>query len=250
MAQDVLRASLQQAETKQLSSTPSTPTNDDNVVNDAGASKLIVESIPKDKETKQPPSKTSMPTNDNNVVSKAGLHSTPTYDDNVVNDEVLVVRGSEISLNFCEDCRIFSEGEWEMKVDGEVKVDDNELTEPDKMVDGVIKYSDNDQVDDQFLIEESSSIVDKRPRVDERSSFKIPSVIEKPPVDERPRVGQRPRVDCKLNRPNCTQIVQYCGLDESVEGVASCDVGGISPSSWSKHHFGMKSTHKTDKPKR
>jgi hypothetical protein len=208
-----------------------------------GTSKLIVESISKDKETKQPPAKTPM----------------PMYDDNVVNDEVLVVRNSEISLNFCEDCRIFREGEWEMKADDKVKVDGKELTEPDKMVDGVIQYSDDDQVDDQVLIEERSSIdgkprvdersrVDERPRVDERSSFKIPSVIEKPPVDERPRVGQRPRVDYKLTIPNCTQIVQYCGLDQSVEGVASCDVGGISPSSWSKHHFGMKSTRRSLQP--
>ena len=42
----------------------------------------------------------------------------------------LIVRNSEISLNFCEDCRIFCEGVWEVNVDGEVKVDGhNKLTE-------------------------------------------------------------------------------------------------------------------------
>ena len=131
------------------------------------------------------------------------IQTTPTYDDNVVNDEVLVVCGYKISLNFCKDCRIFHEGEREMKVDAEVKVD------------GLNK---------------------------ERPSIKIPS------VDERPRVRQRPRVDSKLTRPNCTQIVQYCGLEQPVEGVASCDVGGILPSSWSKYHFGMKSIRRSLQP--
>jgi hypothetical protein len=107
--------------------------------------------------------------------------------------------------------------------------------------------------------EESSSIdgrpsidgrsrVDKRLRIDKRSSFKIPSVIKKLPVDERLRVGQRPRIDYKLTRPNCTQIVQYCGLDQFVEGIASCNFGGISLLSWSKHHFGMKSTRRSLQP--
>jgi hypothetical protein len=91
---------------------------------------------------------------------------------------------SEISFHFCDNCRIFREGEWEIEVNGELKVDGhNELTEPDKMVDGVIQYSDNDQVDDQVLTEESTSIdghrveqrsrVDERPRIDETSSLKI-----------------------------------------------------------------------------
>ena len=144
----------------------------------------------RERETKKHPSTPSTPTYDNNVVvsNEVGLHSTLTYDDNVVNDEVglpltpstplyddnvvneevglqlvvesilaliseaqlalatiedlaapqsalsklivvlksfhsgaskLIVCSSEISLNFCEDCRIFHEGEWEIKVDGE-----------------------------------------------------------------------------------------------------------------------------------
>ena len=74
----------------------------------------------KDKETKQPPLKTLIPTNDNNVVSKAGLHSTPTYK---MGDEVLIGCNSKISLNFCKDCRIFCEVEWDIKVNAEVTVD-------------------------------------------------------------------------------------------------------------------------------
>ena len=70
-------------------------------------------------EMKQPPLTPLTLTYDDSVVSnKAGLHSMPTYDDNVVNDEILVVCGSKISLNFCKDCRIFCEVEWEIKVDG------------------------------------------------------------------------------------------------------------------------------------
>ena len=211
-----------------------------------GTSKLIVESIPKDKETKQPPLKTL----------------TPTYDDHVVKDEVLIVCNSEISLNFCKDCRMFLEGEWEMKVNGKVKVDGNELTESDKMVNGVILYSSDDQVltaesawnnvGCPLFVHMVNGVVlysdDDQVLVDERSSFKIPRMVGKPSFDERPRVGQRPRVASKLTRPNRTQIVQYCGQEQLVEGVASCAVGGISPLSWSKYHFGMKSIRRSLQP--
>ncbi len=39
----------------------------------------------------------------------------------------LIVRNSKISINFCKDCRIFREGEWEIKVDGKVKVNDDQV---------------------------------------------------------------------------------------------------------------------------
>ena len=141
----------------------------------------------------------------------------------------------------------------QLEVNGKVKVDDNKLTESDKhLIDrfltkdrpSIIKpcVEQRLRVDKRQSINERSRVDNDQVLVDKRSSFKITSVIEKPPVDERPRVGQRPHVAFKLTRPNCTQIVQYCGLHQFVEGVASCDFGGILPSSWSKHHFGMKST--------
>jgi hypothetical protein len=136
---------------------------------------------------------------------------------------IVIYCNSEISLNFCEDCRIFREGEWEVEVNGEVKV--NELTESDEhLIDQVLTEHRpsiiKPHVNKRQRVEERSGIdgrpsIDGRSRVDEslcideRSSFKIPCVIEKPPVDERPRVGKKPRVEPKLTRPNCTQIVQY-----------------------------------------
>ena len=70
-----------------------------------------------------------------------------------------------------------------MKVDGKVKVDGNELTEFGKMVDGMIQYSNDDQVDNQVLTE-------KRPRVKERLS-----IDGKPCVEQRSCVDKRPRID-------------------------------------------------------
>jgi hypothetical protein len=95
------------------------------------------------------------------------------------------------------------------------------------MIDGVELSSDDDQV----LTKERLS-------------------IEKPCVNERPRVGQRPRVDARLTNPNCTQMMQYCGLDQMVEGVASCACanGGILPSSWSKYRFGIESIRRSLQP--
>ena len=73
---------------------------------------------------------------------------------------MFVVPKYPLTLNFCKDCRIFCEGEWEIKVNGKVKNND-----------------------DQVLTKERPSInkkpcVKQRPRVEERSSIKIPCVDE------------------------------------------------------------------------
>ena len=93
------------------------------------------------------------------------------------------------------------------------------------MVDGVALNSDDDQV----LTKEKLS-------------------IEKPCINERPRVGQRPRVNARFTNPNCTQMMQSCGLDQTVKGVASCANGGILPSSWSKYRFGIESIRRSLQP--
>jgi hypothetical protein len=223
-------------ETQQPPSKPLTPTYKDHAIPQSAISKLIV--VLKSFRVGA------------SEISKSFLH---------VGAFNLIVRNSEISLNFCKDCRIICEGEWEMKVDGEVKVDDNKLTESDEhLIDRVLTKDRpsiiKPHVKQRLPVDERPSI-NRRLRVNndqvlvnERSSFKITSVIKKPPVDERPRVRQRPRVASKMNRPNCTQIVQYCGLHQFVEGVALCDFGGILPLSWSKQHFGMNYTRRSLQP--